>query len=1001
MGKLLKLRTTGLLLVIGLMSSSFFIPSPKPQSQLTDAANIWADSVYQAMTETERIGQLMMIRAHSDKGAEHISKVKNLITEYKVGGLCFFQGTPEKQAELTNEYQQLAGSVPLMIAMDAEWGLGMRLKKSTISFPYQLMLGAIQDNRLLYDMGAEIARQMRTLGVHVNFAPVADVNNNPNNPVINYRSFGEDRSNVAVKSYMYMKGMQDHRVMACAKHFPGHGDTNKDSHYDLPVINHEYDRLDSIELYPFRVLAEEGIGSMMVAHLQVPALDERENRPTTLSYNTVTRLLKEGMAYEGLIFTDGLGMKGVTKHFGGGIVEAEALVAGNDVLLLPEDVVASFKAIKAYLEEGKLSWEEIERSVKKILHAKYHLGLNKPEAPIEVENIRSSLNSANAIQLKRTLIANALTLVRDDNKLLPLEASGDVKLASLAIGAAGITPFQKRLQSYGKMRLLQAGSSISGSKQASLLQELKAYDKVIISLHDMSQRASKDFGLSSSAIKFIHNLSKQTEVVLTIFGNPYSLEHFDLLNCVMVAYDEDENTQDLAAQALFGAIALKGRLPVSVSSKSTFGMGIMTRQLARFGYAPASMLGLDTSILRNIDEIARNAIKAKATPGCVVLVAKDGQIIHEKAYGFHTYKKQHLVEIDDIYDLASLTKIASATLAIMKLYEQGKVHLDTSIVHYLPELAGTNKADLTLRDIMAHRARLKDWIPFYEQTVVKHRRRVKQKQEFYRTRPERGYSIGVASSLFLREDFIDTIYQQIYESTLRSSSSYKYSDLGFYMIARIVEKVSGQPLDIYVREQFYLPMGLTTATYNPLLHFSETRIPPSERDNYFRLQTVQGYVHDMGAAMLGGVSGHAGLFASAKDVAAIMQMLLNGGIYGEQQLLQAATIDTFTHRHPKETRRGIGFDMRQLNPDKWINLPAEVSENAFGHTGFTGTCAWADPDQGLVYVFLSNRTYPSMNNYKLNRLETRRRMMSTIYQAMPKEDIFNPEEYTIDDTGMN
>jgi beta-N-acetylhexosaminidase len=948
--------------------------------QQMQEAKAWVDSVYQSMDEDERIGQLMMIRAHSNLGEDHIQKVKRLIREYKIGGLCFFQGTPEKQVALINQYQEIA-SVPLLISMDAEWGLGMRLKKSTISYPYQLMLGAVQDNRLLYDMGEEIARQLKRVGVQVNFAPVADVNNNPDNPVINYRSFGEDRYNVAIKSYMYMKGMEDNKVMACAKHFPGHGDTDADSHYDLPTIPHDYNRLDSVELFPFRILAEQEIGSMMVAHLNVPALDARENRPTTLSYNTVSRLLIEGMEYEGLIFTDGLGMKGVTKHFKPGEVEAEALLAGNDILLLPESVEAAFTSIKQYIAEGKLDWSTIEVSVKKVLLAKYQLGLSSFQQ-LKEENVREELNTGEAEALKRTLIANALTLVRNEADLIPFTTPGDMKLASLSIGSTKSTPFQERLLHYNSMPVFHSSKDINTTKSNHLIAKLKKYDAVIVSLHDMSQQGSKNFGVSASTPAFLRQLSRETQVILTIFGNPYSLRYFDDIGTILVAYEDGREVQDITAQALFGAIAFKGRLPVTASAKSTFGTGVMTQKLARFGYAPPKSVGVDSTILSNLEEIAENAIKAKATPGCVVLVAKEGQILYEKPFGYHTYKKQRKVAVDDLYDLASLTKVTAATISIMKLYEEGKISLDTPIVRYLPELKSTNKAKLVLRDIMAHRAGLKDWIPFYKETVEKSRRRVKQKQEFYRTSSEGAFSVGVASSLFLRDDFIDTIYQKIYDSKLRPNRNYEYSDLGFYLIARIVHKVSGKALDQYVKETFYDPMGLQNISYTPREHYPAERIPPSERDNYFRLQTVQGYVHDMGAAMLGGVSGHAGLFGSASDVATIMQMLLNGGQYGGKRYLEAATIDTFTRRHHLDSRRAIGFDMRQLHPDKWINLPAITSEQTFGHTGFTGTCAWVDPEHELIYVFLSNRTYPSMNNYKLNRMETRRRIMSTIYDAV-------------------
>ncbi len=948
----------------------------------TDPATAWADSVYNTMTETERLGQLFMIRAHSDLGPEHIQSVETQIKKYKVGGLCFFQGTPERQVELINQYQKLAEPVPLMMAIDGEWGLGMRMKSSTISFPRQLTLGAIQDNSLIYEMGTEIARQMKLAGIHVNFAPVADVNNNAANPVINNRSFGEDRMNVAAKSWRYAQGMQDNGMMACAKHFPGHGDTDVDSHYDLPVIRHDYGRLDSIELFPFRQLAKQGIGSMMVAHLNVPALDEREKRPTTLSYNTITNLLKEGLEYEGIVFTDALEMKGVTKHFESGEVEAEALVAGNDILLLPEDMEAAYREIRNYIEAGKLSWEELAPRVKKVLRAKYELGLQQFE-PLRTDSLRERLNTDDALVLKRKLLANALTLVRNPNDLLPFRQLEGIKMASLSINASKVTPFQDRLQEYKKMPALQCGQAPSEREQARIIAELSKADIAIVGLHDMSSRASNDFGISGAARRMLQQLQQKTKVVLVVFGNPYSLKFFDEQEWVLEAYEDSPMMQHLAAEALFGARAIKGRLPITASPKSAFGDGVITGKLARFGFAPPASVGMDAATLAKIDEIAEQAIEARATPGCVVLVAKDQQIVYKKAFGHHTYSGAQPVHADDIYDLASVTKIAAATLAVMWLQEANQIHLDTPIVHYLPELEGTNKAQLRLRDIMAHQAGLEDWIPFYKQTLVHTRKgRILHSRDFFRRMPEPGFSTEVAPDMYLRDDFKASLFQQIFDSSVDDNPRYKYSDLGFYLIAKMVDRLTGMPLDEFTRRLFYKPMGLETATYRPLERFEPIDIAPTEIDNYFRKQALRGYVHDMGSAMLGGVSGHAGLFSNAQDLAAIMQMLLNGGLYSDQQLLNAETIEAFAQRHPKSTRRGIGFDMRQLDPSKWINLPADASDAAFGHTGFTGTCAWADPEENLVFVFLSNRTFPDMNNYRLNKLRTRHRILSTVYEAI-------------------
>lgn len=944
----------------------------------------WVDSLYQTMDEDERLGQLFMIRAHSDKGPDHIADVEAQIKKYKVGGLCFFQGTPTKQVELINRYQKLAQPLPVMVAIDGEWGLGMRMKASTISYPRQLMLGAIQDNQLIYDMGKEIARQMKRVGIDINFAPVVDVNNNAANPVINTRSFGEDRYNVTAKGYQYMKGMQDHGVMACTKHFPGHGDTDVDSHYDLPVISHSKVRLDSIELYPFRALAKKGVGSMMIAHLQVPAFDDRPNRPTALSKNTVTNILRGEMGFEGLIFTDALEMKGVTKYFDSGEVEAEALVAGNDILLLPEDIEASFQTIKAYVADGRLSWEQLEASVKRVLRAKYQMGLQK-FTPLSVKNLDQDLNSPKAKALKQKLTEHALTMVRNKKGLLPFQNLSQISLASLSMGASKPTTFQKRLSAFSKMTTLQCGKDLSSAVQDKLFNQLKEKDAVIISLHDMSSFASRKFGITSTQHRFIQRLSKETQVVLVVFGNPYSLKHFNYVNWLLEAYDEDQLTQDAAAQALFGAIPVRGRLPVTASDASHFNTGIMMPGNARLGYALPESVGLSSDTLAKIDQLAREAIAKRATPGCVVLVAKEGRIVFEKAYGYHTYQQKQKMSTDDIFDLASITKVAATTLSIMKLHDEGKIDIDQPLSRYLPDLKGTNKEDILVSELMAHRAGLQGWIPFYKQTLEGSRRDPRPSSKLYRSSSSGSYSVKVTDKLYMDNSFVDSMWQQIYTSELRPNKNYKYSDLGFYLLGKTVEELSGSPLDQYTEKNFYRPLHLTSATFNPRKKFSAERIVPSEKDRYWRRQDIVGHVHDMGAAMLGGVSGHAGLFANAKDLAAIMQLFLQKGQYAQKSWIAPGTLEAFTTRFPGETRRGIGFDMLQLDPDASMNLSPKASAKTFGHLGFTGTAAWVDPVHDIVYIFLSNRTYPSMNNYKLNKMDVRPSIQGIVYDAQLDE----------------
>lgn len=953
-------------------------------SAQTDPATKWAEEKMARMSLEEKIGQLFMIRAHSDQGPEHIAQVEAYIEDYKVGGLCFFQGTPTRQAELTNKYQDIS-DIPLLIGIDGEWGLGMRFPQSSISFPRQLTIGAIQDNNLVYQMGVEVARQMKRIGIHINFAPVADVNNNPENPVINDRSFGENPENVASKSYAYMKGMQDNGLMACAKHFPGHGDTNTDSHYDLPLINHDLKRLDSIEMMPFKVLIEQGIEGIMVAHLHVPALDSMKNMPSSLSHKTTSGFLRDSFGFEGLIFTDGLEMQGVRKNFPPGEMEARAILAGNDILLLPIDLPKAVKTLKQYVQSGRITEQRLEESVLRILKAKYEHGLSFP-TKIVLNNIHQDIHGSEPFALKRKLIENAITLARDNENLVPLTLKPGHKVASLAIGAKAGNAFQASLSEFVKVPAYQIPSAIDERQIAETINKLSGYETVVIGIFGMNKYASKKFGLELNAMKLINALSKHTKVVIDIFGSPYALKFFDNYDAVLVSYADDETSQIASAKAVLGDMHIKGQLPVSAGRTYKFRDGIERRASMRLGFTTPDKVGISSDTLKRIDDIVEEMIRSKAAPGCQILIAKDGKVVYNRAFGYHTYEKKIKVETNHLYDLASITKVAATTIAIMKLNEAGKVNVGANLSRYLTALDTTDKKNLKIIDIMAHHAGLAGWIPFYKQTVSNDKY-PKPLGQYYRSNKDKDHKIAVADRLFLRNDYVDSMWAQIYISELRRNNNYRYSDLGFYLLSKTVEDVSGKRLDHYVNDEFYQPLGLERTLFNPLSKFPRKEIVPTENDSYFRIQQVQGHVHDMGSAMLGGVSGHAGLFSNAYELGTIMQMLLNGGYYGNTQYLKPETVKLFTTRHPRSSRRAIGFDMRDLNRDRNLNVSEKCSPRTFGHTGFTGTFAYVDPDYNLVFVMLANRTYPSMNNKKYIRGNYRERIHTLIYNAMGVPDI--------------
>ncbi|NND05263.1 MAG: serine hydrolase [Saprospiraceae bacterium] len=947
------------------------------QGQTLDLEDQWVDSVLHTLTLDQCIGQLFMIRAHSNLTDAHVKEVERQIKTYGIGGICFFQGTPGAHARLINQYQKLSPTLPIMVGIDAEWGPSMRFKEASIDFPRALMLGAIQDNSLIYDFGAEVARQLKRVGIHINFAPVVDINNNANNPVINHRSFGEDKYNVTTKGYMYMRGMQDHQVAACAKHFPGHGDTNVDSHEDLPVIKHSKRRLEEVELFPFETLINHDVASVMIAHLYMPALGTEDNLPTSLSPNVVGQLLRKNMGYDGLVFTDALEMKAVSDRFVDGELEIKALEAGNDILLLPNDIDQAFKAIKSYVAEGKMDSARIRQSTQRILRAKYRMDLHNYR-PVSEYGVKLDLNNAHALSLKHTLIENALTLARDKHDLVPMLDHAQ-KVASLSIGSQGLSHFQVMINEYEEIPRHLAPHDIDPVMKTELLHRLSSYDQVIVSLHNMSQYAKNDFGLKQSAIDCINALNKQTKVILVVFGNPYSLKYFDAVGTIAVCYDNDRLTQNLAAQALFGATGFKGRLPVTATEKSAFGMGIDTKSNQRIGYSVPARVGMQMDSIKQIDRIIHELINRKAAPGAQLLIAKSGKVVYQKEYGYHTYLKDRPVQRHHVYDLASVTKVTAATMAIMKLYEEGKVQLDQPIARYIPELEGTNKAKMTLEQIMSHQAGLKPWIPFYRNTLSASTG--KPAGPYYDSSPSDGYAVKVTNDLYLRSDYPDSIWHYIIESDVNPPGRYRYSDLGFYMIAKIIENVSGMPIDQYVRKYFYDPLHMSNTTYRPLERIKRQDIVPSEKDSYFRHADVRGFVHDMGAAMLSGVSGHAGLFSNSQDLVKLHQMLLNDGFYGGRRYLKAETIRRFAQRPKHVTRRGIGFDMKELSEHRKCNVSKYASDATFGHYGFTGTCIWVDPTYDLIYIFLSNRTYPSMQNNLLNKDNYRSRIQEAVYKS--------------------
>lgn len=943
------------------------------------AAQKWADSVYKTLSNEERIAQLMVVRLSSiDAKTKTITffddKVKDLVKKYNIGSVCIFQGGPVKQAIIMNELQAMA-KTPIMMSMDAEWGVGMRLTDSVLPLPKQMMLGAMKDETIVYKFGQVVAAQCRRMGIQVNYAPVVDVNNNPNNPVINDRSFGEDKYKVAAYGIQYMKGMQDNGVMACAKHFPGHGDVSVDSHLDLPVINKSMAQLDSLELYPFKQIFAAGISSVMLGHLYIPAIDNTPNRATSLSPKNINGLMRTTLNYKGLTFTDALEMQGVKKFFPNGEAAVQSLIAGNDMLCLVDDVPLALAKIKAAIKKKKLSYADIELHCKKVLAAKYLYGL-AAQQPVNINNLTADLNK-DVPSMRRLVAENAITLAaKSDSTFFPLRDTKPGDVAFVGFGIAAENELARRAKADYNATGFYFGFDQKYSD--SLLAKLFSYKKVIIGIHGLTRTPATNFGLTKDMISMINAVQQRNNSITFLFGNAYAAKNMCSARNLVVCYEDDAIIQGTAADLLQGKIFYKGVLPVTVCENLKYGTGIETK-------AEPALLeknlgsGFNIEKLHAIDSIAEDAIAKHAAPGCVVLALKNGKVAYEKAFGSFTYENTTPVTLNTVYDLASITKVAATTISVMKLYEEGMLDLKKKLSQYLPETIGTNKANIVIENLLLHQAGLVAFIPFYKETIDAHGRPL---PSIYSTTPNDSFNVHVAQDLYMRNSWRDTMYKRILDSKVGTTGKYLYSDNDYIFLAKVVEKLSGKTLDVFAAENFYAPMQLRTIGFNPLQKNNIADIAPEEDEKVFRSRIIRGTVHDPGAAMLGGVAGHAGLFSDAYDLAAIMQMLLNGGAFAGRQYLKKETVDLFTAYHSAVSRRGYGFDKPEKDNDKRKEPypSAHASPLTFGHTGFTGTCAWADPAAGLVYVFLSNRLYPNADDllYKMN---VRGRILDVLYAA--------------------
>ena len=1045
---------------------------------LRDYNQIWVDSVFQSLTLDQKIGQLLMPRGNYPGKVHDIKKLNDWVENYHIGGLVFFASSPYTQASLTNQLQGLA-KTPLLIGQDFEWGLGMRLD-STVAFPYAMTIGAMQGHDgLIYEMGQEVGNQCKRMGVHINYAPVVDININPKNPVINFRSFGENKQAVTDKSLAYMKGMLDSKILCAAKHFPGHGDTDVDSHLDLPIIQHDKTRLSEVELFPFKKLIANGLPGIMIAHLNIPSLEPTAGLASTFSSHIIDDLLKKELGFKGLVISDAMDMKGAIKNYPKGEAMVRALLAGNDILETFMDVPEAVSAIKTAVQEGRISMDVLNAKVLKILKAKSFVGLDRYK-PIKLEHLTKDLNDYSSEVLQFKLMSQSITCLQNQRSLIPIRHLEE-KIAFVSLDAPNNSVALETAMKYTKnVKIYHLNSSKDIHRLDTLVQELKQYKKVILNVHLSSNRPYKNYGINDQNSKIIATLSPMENVVTCLFGNVYALLKLPEIQTsptLITTYQDDNYAEDLCMQMVFGAIGIHGKLPVSISEKYPYHTGLDIEPIGRLAYLPGEMVNINGEKLASaLDSIVLFGIKEKAYPGCVVEVVKDGVVVYQKAFGNHTYddeiepnfEKNHVhrvsdqmdvfdpnivhsevfdesqqngskMQMDDLFDLASLTKIFASTFALATLESQGKIDIDKPLSYYLPELRQTNKSNLTLRQMLTHTAGLKAWIPFwrhavdtvstlkpyvdshpdiqkyviqkiikpsffkrlfgkksqiiydYNATVIAYPYVLDAALKYSKTIWKPGtfstvqtidFPIKIHDSLFMSQKFRDSVFAMIKSSPVATDSirKYVYSDLHFYFYPELIQRITGQRMEDYLAG-LYSKMGIHNILYNP--NADIYRIVPTEWDSLFRKTLIQGRVHDEGSALIGGVSGHAGLFGTANDLAKLIQLFLQKGKYGEVQYIDSDIISEWTkYQFPEnKIRRGVGFDKKDFDQHTQ-NGPSLFSEDSYGHSGFTGTYFWCDPKYRLGFVFLSNRVYPTRENSKINQYKIRQSIGDAIISSL-------------------
>lgn len=941
--------------------------------QAQDAKTRWVDSVFQTLNTHEKIGQLFMISASGYTNEEDLERLISLTKNYHPGGILITQGGPRSHANLINKLQGEA-RVPLLVGIRAAWGLAQSLD-SVISFQKPLLLGSVQNNDLVYNLGKEIAREMSVLGIHINFAPNADFNveqqSYPN--TLNY--FSDNSKRAGDKAIYFAKGLQESGTLACASHFQDVEKPKISSPQDTTLYL-DLNKIDSLGLSVLYRLSNLGIDGILTSNLDFTPPDQENTNQVIQVF--ASDILKTRLNFKGIIFGEIPYLEKVIGSQQDGEIEKMAFEMGHDMLINPQDLADAVKKISRALRKNNLLETRLNEAVKKVLAAKYKAGLDHYQ-PINTDNLVSRLNSPTAKLLKHQLSESVVTLLNNSKESIPVSLIEGKRFASISIGKEEQNEFIRYLSKYASFQhhaLRQPADTLSLKKM------LVKADVIVVGI----------FPYSSSFIgeiaPFIRGLSGKKTIILCHFGNPKELIQWKELPTVLAGYTDEDWVPKIAAQIVFGGMSAQGVFPITVSDEFKEGQGLASISLNRFSYSLPEAAGIDSKTLEQIDAIAHEAIDSGATPGSHLLVAKDGKVIYEHSAGWLTYENKIPVTEQTIYDLASVTKVSATLQTVMFMHEKGLIDINKKASVYLPELRESNKKDFIIKDILTHQAGLWPFLPFWAETV----KDGKLLPTYYSYQTNLDYPFPVAEGIYASKVMKDSLWSWIIKAKIREKPprtvyDYRYSDMGFYILQRLAEKMLNQPIEDFLEQNIYEPLGAYTLGYLPLRKFPIDQIAPTEDDKLFRKELLIGYVHDQGAAMYGNIAGHAGLFGNANDLAKLGQMLLQKGSYGGQQFFKPETIELFINKQYENSRRGLGWDKPTVSD--WAGPTSLFASNkTFGHTGFTGTCIWVDPEFNLVFIYLSNRVHPDMTNNKLLNANIRPRIQEVIYRA-----IFNYRQY--------